>query len=369
MSTGHTMSKLESEERGVREAVRYSPISFVLTDPRLADNPITYVNEAFEAMTLYSREYAIGRNCRFLQGPQTDPRDVERIRRGLQTKEEFQVTITNHRADGTPFRNQLLIAPIRRDNGELSAFFAVQHELDIGTSVGLRHPHAGSLSLLQELQHRVKNHLAMVVSMIRIQAKRQVTPDSLKAVSRRIEALALLYDELFNGGEHGDGNDQILAAAYLARIAHVVARLDAREGIHVDVECDDISLPVDQAARLGLLLSEFVTNALEHAFDGRTQGIVIVRLFRFEGQVRLVVEDDGVGMPEGSDWPFAAPSVESQRDRARHGRGRLDTTGHGREAGVGGSIVAALSQSLGASVRIASSQVGTSIIVDFDPHT
>lgn len=358
------METLDRDEELIGNAVRLSPLSIVLTDPRLADNPITYVNRAFEQMSLYSREYAIGRNCRFLQGPDTDPEDVERIRQGLKSGEEFQVTITNHKADGSPFRNQLVIAPIVGDDGKITAYFGVQRPGEfMESSPEVNDDH---LALLRELQHRVKNHLSLVVSMIRIQAKREVTPDSLKALSRRIEALALLYEELFaaNGNGNDNGSQEIAAGAYLSRVASVITGLQGRTAIRVNVECEDIALPVDQAARLGLLLSEFLTNALEHAFEGRKSGYVEVRFFRLsDGSIRLSVEDDGKGMPEELNWPFGAPSIERQHDKAEQGTGALDTTGHG-EAGVGGSIVAALTKSLGASLNRAKPKHGTIITVD-----
>lgn len=351
----------------VRSAIRHLPLPIILTDPRIDDNPITYVNRAFEELTLYSREFALGRNCRFLQGPQTEPDSIERIREGLRSGEEFQVTLTNHRADGTTFRNQLLIAPVHSADGELTAYFGVQRFVNGDCEDDDGAPDADGLALLLELQHRVKNHLAMVVSMIRIQARREVTPDSLKAISRRIEALALLYEEMMAAGGNGGGTKEVAAGAYLSRIASVIASIETRSTIRVNVECDDISLSFDQAARLGLLLSELLTNALQHAFEGLDSGFVEVRFFRLSnGGIRLSVEDDGVGMPYGSEWPSGSPSIESQRDRAEHDEGALDTTGHDGRSGVGGSIVAALSQSLGASLNVSTPKRGSIITVDFD---
>ena len=134
------------------------------------------------------------------------------------------------------------------------------------------------------------------------------------------------------------------------------------------MECDDITLPLDQAARLGLLLSEILTNAFQHAFDGRASGFVDVRFFRLsDGVIRLSVEDDGIGMPGDSDWPFASPSIETQHARAETDAGTLDTKGHDGASGVGGSIVAALTESLGASLHITTPKRGTIVTIDIDP--
>ncbi|MDG4647690.1 PAS domain-containing protein [Roseibacterium sp. SDUM158017] len=345
-------------------AIGRSPLAMVLTDPRLEDNPITYVNRAFETLTLYSRSYAIGRNCRFLQGPDTDPRDVERLREGLRSEREFEVTLTNHRADGSTFRNLLLIAPIHSDDGELTGYFGLQRQVAEDRKAA-GSSDEDSMALLKELQHRVKNHLAMIVSMIRVQARREVTPESLRSISRRIEALSVLYDELLTARPGGKDGHEIATGAYLSRIASVVTSIQPHASIRVNVDCEDISLPVDQAARLGLLLSEFLTNSQEHAFEGRSSGLVDIRFVRLgDGTVRLSVEDDGRGMPEASNWPFAAASIETQRDRAERAEGALDTTGRDKEPGVGGSIVAALIESLGAEISVTRPPRGTIVTVD-----
>ncbi|RDC69909.1 PAS domain-containing protein [Rhodovulum sp. 12E13] len=356
----------EGEERDVAHAIQRSQLAMVMTDAHAADDPITYVNAAFETMTHYPREAALGRNCRFLQGPQTGPADVARIREGLRSGHEFQVTLTNHRADGTPFRNQILITPVHDESGQLSAHFAVLRE--VAPPMEVAEEDDDTVELLRELQHRVKNHLAMIVSMIRVQAARDVTPDSLRAIGRRVEALALLYEEMMKAESRPGADRTIAAGSYLGRIAAVVSGLQARDDVEMSLDCDSLELTLDQAARLGLLLSEFLTNALEHAFEGRAGGAVQVRLERLERNVRLTVEDDGIGMPEGSDWPVTAPSISAQHRQAEEGEGRLDTTAQGGQPGVGGSIVAALARSLRADLMVAPRPGGgTSVTVVFEP--
>ena len=348
----------------LERAAQRTPVSIVISDARLEDNPITFVNNAFQHLTLYSREYAVGRNCRFLQGEETDPEDVAAIRKGLEAGKDFQVTITNHKADGTPFRNQLLIAPVFGDDDEIAAYFGVQRELQEGEENQNDH----ALDLLRELQHRVKNHLSMVVSLIRMQASRRVTPESLRAVGRRVEALALLYEELFTASLDREAGEAVRTGAYLSRIASVIAGLESRTSIRVNVNCEEIDLPVDKAARLGLLLSELLTNSLEHAFQGRESGFVTVTFKKINGGgVRLTVEDDGIGLPDGVDWPYEAPSIEDQSERTKSEGGELDTTGRGGNSGVGGTIVVALTKTLGATLDVNRALRGTIVTVDFEP--
>ncbi len=356
----------ESDTDLISRAVNHTPVSIVITDPRIADNPIIFVNDAFQKVTLYARDYALGRNCRFLQGKETEPEQVDKIRAGMATGRDFQVTLTNHKADGTAFRNQLLISPVLDKAGDISAFFAVQRELETGSGDGYELRQAEAMDLLKELQHRVKNHLSMVVSMIRMQARRPVTEDSFRAVGRRVEALALLYEEMFAATVGKGVADRIRTGAYLSRIASVVSTISGDTAIRINVDCDEVELPVDRAARLGLLLSELLTNAYEHAFVGRDSGLIEVRFKELSyGTVRLTVSDDGTGLPPDSTWPYGATSVEHEQDRAETVSGELDTTGNAHSSGVGGTIVRGLTDMLGARLDVNSTPQGTTITVDF----
>jgi PAS domain S-box-containing protein len=113
------------------EAVRATRMPMVITDPRLPDNPIVFANEAFCRLSGYERKEILGRNCRFLQGPESDPAVVARIRKAVSDGEPVQVDILNNRKGGEKFWNRLLMAPVRDGNGELAYFFASQVDVTI----------------------------------------------------------------------------------------------------------------------------------------------------------------------------------------------------------------------------------------------
>lgn len=102
-------------------------MSVVFSDPSRHDNPMIYVSDAFEAQTGYAAEEAIGRNCRFLQGPETNPHAVELIRQGLKAETRFTVDILNYRKDGSAFLNRLRIRPIYDGDGRLLFFAGAQN--------------------------------------------------------------------------------------------------------------------------------------------------------------------------------------------------------------------------------------------------
>nr|AML76491.1 putative LOV domain-containing protein [Odontosoria sp. BC-2016] len=103
--------------------------SFVLANPQIPDCPIVHASEMFLRLTGYSREEVIGRNCRFLQGPDTDCRAVQLISESLRAEKLCTVRILNYRKDKTPFWNLLHIAPIRSSSGKVAFFAGMQLEV------------------------------------------------------------------------------------------------------------------------------------------------------------------------------------------------------------------------------------------------
>jgi PAS domain S-box-containing protein len=276
-----------------------STIAMVLTDARQDDNPIVYVNRAFERVTGYSAESALGRNCRFLQGPDTDPSDVAALRAAVASGEEISVDLLNYRADGRAFRNRLAIAPILDQDGEISYFLGIQKELREIDQERRRPPADRSMV---ELQHRVKNHLSMIVGLVRVQARSVSEGENYATLARRIESLQLLYEEL-SRPDMG-GRTRVSLGAYLGRVVSAISHLDGRAGVHVNVDVAPIYVDAETALRLGLVLSEVLTNCLQHAFTGRNEGTVDIRVRRLDGGgIRLHVADDGVGLAKGVKWP------------------------------------------------------------------
>jgi len=113
------------------EAVRATRMPMVISNPRLPDNPVVFANDAFCRLSGYARDEILGRNCRFLQGPKTDPAAVARIREAVRNAQSIEIDIRNHRKDGEPFWNRLLMAPVHDAGGQLAYFFASQVDVTI----------------------------------------------------------------------------------------------------------------------------------------------------------------------------------------------------------------------------------------------
>ncbi|MFO7758441.1 MAG: PAS domain-containing protein [Roseovarius sp.] len=117
------------EKAALRELLEpdETDMSVVISDPSLPDNPMIFVSDEFEAQTGYSPEEAIGRNCRFLQGPETSEDAIQAIRHALRAETRFVIDILNYRKDGSTFLNRLRIRPIYDSDGQLMFFAGAQN--------------------------------------------------------------------------------------------------------------------------------------------------------------------------------------------------------------------------------------------------
>ena len=84
-------------------------VSFCVTDPSQLDNPVIYISDGFSKLTGYGFDEVVGRNCRFLQGPETDQKDVQKIIHAIRHEEECSVNLLNYKKDGTVFRNEVSV--------------------------------------------------------------------------------------------------------------------------------------------------------------------------------------------------------------------------------------------------------------------
>jgi two-component system cell cycle sensor histidine kinase/response regulator CckA len=101
----------------------------IITDPKQPDNPIIYASAGFERMTGYRSDEALGRNCRFLRGKDTDKETVEKLREAIAARRSCAVEILNYRKDGTPFWNALSLNPVHDETGAIAYFVGVQNDV------------------------------------------------------------------------------------------------------------------------------------------------------------------------------------------------------------------------------------------------
>ena len=137
MTAFGSIDRLEGTE-GLLASIDHSPIATVITDARLPDNPIVAVNRGFCELTGYEREEIVGRNCRFLAGPETEPAARTTLRQAVADGRPALVELTNYRKDGSKFLNAVMIAPVMGEDGTVAYFLGSQ--MDVGAGSGFSVP-------------------------------------------------------------------------------------------------------------------------------------------------------------------------------------------------------------------------------------
>ncbi|MXR51240.1 PAS domain S-box protein [Halovenus sp. WSH3] len=110
-------------------AMHEAPVGITIADATAEDTPLVYVNDQFVEMTGYRREEVLGRNCRFLQGANTRPEPVARLREAIADEESVTVELRNYRKDGSLFWNRVSISPVRDETGTVTQFLGFQQDI------------------------------------------------------------------------------------------------------------------------------------------------------------------------------------------------------------------------------------------------
>ena len=316
-------------------AIRATRMSMIITDPRRPDNPIVFVNDAFLRLTGYERQEVMGRNCRFLQGPKTDKSMIDKVRDAIAGGADISVDLLNYRKDGSTFWNALYISPVSNDRGELQFFFASQ--LDVSDRKRSEHRITADkdrfekavkertreleaaleaqTTLLHEVDHRVKNNLQMISSLIIMQS-RTIKDDgirqSMTTMLERIEALSTVHRRLYQSKDVSKFDVSDFARDLISDLLTASGRSE----INSKLELEPVVIPAEKATPVALMVNELVTNALKHAFkekpDGTTAGSIGIKMSQPDGHFKIEVSDDGVGMAEATgDASFGMRLIKS----------------------------------------------------------
>jgi sigma-B regulation protein RsbU (phosphoserine phosphatase) len=113
----------------MRRALSTTAEGITISDPSLPDNPLIYVNKGFEELTGYRAREVLGKNCRFLQGDQTNPAAAQEVRAAVREQRPCVVELLNYRKDGTAFWNRLSITPVKNSAGDVTHFIGVQSDI------------------------------------------------------------------------------------------------------------------------------------------------------------------------------------------------------------------------------------------------
>jgi len=308
-------------------AVRAARLPMVIADPAQDDHPVVFANQAFQHLTGYAQDEIIGRNCRFLQGPETSKADIAKVRQAIEAGDSIAVDLLNYRKDGSPFWNAMIMSPVKGDDNRIKFFFASQ--LDITGRVEaqaalsqerqaierevrqrtteLQAALEAKTLLLHEVDHRVKNNLMMIGSLVRLQARKAGDPQlraALQTMLNRIDALASVHRRLYQS----DDVTVFDIGEFAASLTSEIVLASDHAGTIVKTEVEPVLIPAKKAGPLGLMLNEIVTNAVKHAFGDGRAGSLTLTVQKSGNTARIQICDDGPGIdlgkpqPEGLGW-------------------------------------------------------------------
>ena len=285
----------------------------VITDPTLPDNPIVDVNPAFTELTGYARSEALGRNCRFLQGPDTDPDVVVRLRTEQEANGDSFETLLNYRKDGSPFWNELSIAAVRDANGAVTHFIGVisdaterkQHELEL--QVALEAAQAGERAksqFLAMMSHELRTPLQAVLGYVHfllhspsgsLTAEQR---DDVNAIQLSAGRMVTLIEQLLDLTRMEAGRlDLAVEAVDLATILDQV-----QQDIAPMVADKALTFTVDLAAAVPLIqcdplrLRQILLNLVGNAVKFTDAGAITVEVTVASDDALIVVRDSGIGI-------------------------------------------------------------------------
>ena len=235
------------------KAIEASPTGIVLADPRQPDCPLTYVNPAFTAMTGYSSAESVGRNCRFLQGPETDPEPVAGLRENIAAGRAVSVELLNYRKNGTAFWNLLQLSPVLDKAGQLIAFVGVQR--DISDQKAAQREVEKSNTLMADYIDYTDAILATMVDAV-IAIDEQGEIQSINAAAEKIfgyRASELLGRNVscLMPGPHRERHDDYLRNFKLGKGGRILGGINEFEGIHKDGHRFPLELSISKVRRHG----------------------------------------------------------------------------------------------------------------------
>ena len=324
----------------LRLAIEASPAGMLLVQP---DGKIVLVNAEVERMFGYRRDAIIGKSVDMLvpdavrgghaalRKAYTESPGVRAMGRGRD--------LAGVRFDGSLVPIEVGLNPVQTEGGSFvlcsivditerrradalrDSLLAEVEKRNSELEAALRDREV----LLQEVHHRVKNNLQVITSLLSIQMRR-LDPgharDQLEHASSRIGTISLVHELLHRAKDTAT----VHVAPYVrALVDNVISANSASEQVAVRVDVDPVALPIEKAIPIGLVVNELVTNAFKYAFANRRGELAISLTSLPDDLLRLVVRDDGPGLPSAVD-PQAGSSVGMQivRSLSNQLRGKLD---------------------------------------------
>ena len=318
-----------SEPDLIVAAVEACPVNITFANINRPDMPLAYVNPAFAQTTGYAVDEVIGRNCRFLQGPDTDPKAVDALRDAIVTKSKVAVEFVNYRKDGTPFINDLKMAPVHDETGRLVSFVGIQSDV---TEERARQASEISRQRIEALgqmaggvAHQLNNLIQPIVTLVSLHRPEiddpQIANDMETVLESARQAAGVVEDILTFSRHRAKKHDRVSVPETVRRHVHFIRTLlprDVSVELTVGRGAEELHIEVDPT-QLCQALANLMINASQ-AMSG--EGLIDVRIDSDGGDmVRIAVEDGGPGIPPENRSRVLEPFFSTKTDDGGTGLG------------------------------------------------
>ena len=293
--------KVEEDLRKLSSAVRQSPSPVVITD---LTGTIEYVNPEFEKLTGYSLDEAVGNNPSILKSGEHSNEFYKELWDKITVGGEWSGIFHNKKKNGELYWEETTITSIKDNNGKIINYLAVKK--DITEQRKAEEQIKASLdekeTLLEEVHHRVKNNMAVISSLLKLQADNaedRHIKEALMESQNRIYAMSAVHETL-----HGSKNiSEIDLKTYLNKIITSVFQTSSVnvDKIKLSYDIEEIPVSVNQASPLGLIINELISNSLKYAFPDERKGEIHVSLKKPNKKLELTVMDNGIGISDELD--------------------------------------------------------------------
>ncbi|CAM2882640.1 PAS domain-containing protein [Paenibacillus taichungensis] len=292
--------------------------SVTVVDATLPDFPLMYVNEYFSELTGYSAEESIGQNCRFLQGPDTDPETVQHIREALNKQQSIKTEILNYTKHGQKFWNELNIDPIFDDSGECLFFVGIQYDISerkyaeqqLRMAASLTEMNSrGQLEFIGKLNHELRTPLNGIMGMIELVGmgdNSEEQKEYLELARQSGEALLNIVNNSLDMAKLGRGKMRVEQIEFqpLKLIQQIIKTHEpAAQNKQIRLLCHaDLTTPdvlTGDPLRLRQVLDNLLSNAIKFTEQGEVQLQMDVEERRGDTVILVfTVQDTGIGIAD-----------------------------------------------------------------------
>lgn len=298
----------------LERAIHTSVTGIVISDCRQPDMPLIYVNPEFERMSGYMANEIVGKNCRFLQGPDTDQSQVDKLRIAIKKGESCTVTLLNYKKNGETFWNELTISPVKNEQQELTHFIGIQVDASsrvrtlqelIKSKETAEESSRLKTDFLNAISHELRTPLTVMLGNLPLLTDQDDLPDAeeIAEIAKDVEDsgnyLLELINELLDISRIEENRLPLFPIPLdiqdtAEEIIRSLSSVASKKGIELSLQIDTFTVVADQKR-----LKQILYNVIGNAIKFTDSGSVKVYIYHKNNQGTIQVTDTGSGIKPG----------------------------------------------------------------------